>query len=130
MREIRVKNTLWSVPHRLENWCTQPEDQHLLTLHLTLTDGSTVDYLYNVGKKVRYITPTWDELWSYTDVRTNTMVVTIWDCDPGDDPDKPDDPINLGDPDDPHEPDLPDVPGKDDSNKARIGVDVNFYNMV
>jgi hypothetical protein len=132
--------TIWGEPYGLENWHTRSEEQHLLTLHLTLTDGSIIDYLYNVGQKVRYITPTWDELWSYTDIRTNTMVVTIWDHDPGDDPGNPEDPgtitpdpdkpvdpdtpVNPEDPNDPHEPDLPDVPGKDESSKAGFGTDV------
>ena len=125
--------TLWGEPPELENWRTRPKDQHLLTLHITLTNDSTVDYRYHVGHKVRYITPTWDELWSYTDVVTKTMVVTIWDNDPGDDPGKPDDPSIItpdpDNPDDPSEPDLPDLPDGPggDEGKAGFGVDVEHW---
>lgn len=136
-----ASTTLWGEPHGLELRQNRLQEQHLLTLHLTLTDGTTKDYLYNVGPEVRYVTPIWDAEWSYTEAVTKTLVVTIWDRDPGNnpgqpdapngitpDPDKPlpdpDDPGNPLDPDDPDEPILPDVEGKDESGKSGWGVDV------
>jgi len=133
--------TVWGEPNGKEYRPERPLDQHVLTLHLTLQDGTTVDYVYNVGQDVRYITSQWDNMWSYTEVTTKTLVLTIWDRDPGNDPgtpddptvikpddpgnpDDPDNPVNPGNPDDPREPALPDVEGKDETGKTDSNVEV------
>lgn len=139
--------TLWGEPYGLELRSDRRDDQHLLTLHITLRDGRTIDYRYNVGQDVRYVTRVWDDEWSYTESVTKTLLVTIWDRDPGNDPGQPDDPGGITpdpdkpanpdgpddpnnpdgplDPDNPNEPNLPDVEGKDEKGKAGMGVDVN-----
>jgi len=146
--------TLWGEPHGLEPRSNRRDDQHLLTLHITLRDGRAIDYLYNVGQDVRYVTRVWGDEWSYTEAVTKTLVVTIWDRDPGNDPGKPDDPGSItpdpdkpddpggpddpdnpdhpdgpSDPDNPDEPNLPDVEGKDETGKSGWGVDVDPWTV-
>ena len=97
--------TLWGEPYGLEFWDSRAKEQHQLTLHLTLRDGSTMDYHYDVGKMVRYITAPYEADWNYTDEPTFNLLVTISEPDVV-------------------EPDLPDVPGKDESGKTGFDVEV------
>lgn len=137
-----ASTTLWGEPYGKEYWEDRADDQHVLKMRLTLYDGSTIDYEYNVGKDVRFATNVWGEEWSYTNNPTDIEVLTIWDRDPGNTPGKPDDPDVItpdgpkqpDDPDNPREPEnpkdprepvLPDVEGKDQSGKSGWGVDVD-----
>ena len=107
---------VWGEQYGMEGVETRPEGQHELKLHFNLRDGKTTcDFSYQVGRDIRYMRPTADGKWEYTDEVTRYMVLTIWNLDPGKDPGNPDDPgTDPGkedpDPDDPtrpHDPILP-----------------------
>lgn len=54
---IRFSIPTFGLPYGKELLEQRQEADNVLTLHVTLTDGTVIDKTYDVGKQIRYITP-------------------------------------------------------------------------
>ena len=54
---IRFTIPSFGLPYGRELLEQRMEEDNVLTLHVTLTDGTEIDKTYDVGKQIRYITP-------------------------------------------------------------------------
>lgn len=57
MGYIRFSIPTFGLPYGKELLEQRQEADNVLTLHVTLTDGTVIDKTYDVGKQIRYITP-------------------------------------------------------------------------